>query len=321
MGMHIPHALTVGPKMSFGSFLEGGEIGGFMNVPAVVITGLVTLLLVIGTKESATANAVLVAINSRLAGQEVRYICNHSGAKLLVVDSGARSVLVLGTGPTWIACNGTTVNYPGTLLQSELKDTLTVVMPGGAIQLRSSLSWTPTSGTNLDFALYRRTGTNPVTGTLIKNVTGSALPETLLVQGLAAGTYFFEITRASALGTQINWTVQTITCAENAIGTPEPAPALAYRLLQSFPNPFRAGGPPARIRFALAQAGNVRLDLYDVRGALVRTLVHEWMDRGEHEAMWDGRTEQGTNAASGVYFYRFEVKTQFVKTRRMLLLR
>ena len=62
MGMHIPHALTVGPKMSFGSFLEGGEVGGFVNLPAVIITILVTTLLIIGTKESATVNSVLVAI-------------------------------------------------------------------------------------------------------------------------------------------------------------------------------------------------------------------------------------------------------------------
>src|SRR5450755_1838853 len=39
------------------------------------------------------AGAVLVAINSRLAGQEVRYICDHSGAKLLVVDSELRSIV------------------------------------------------------------------------------------------------------------------------------------------------------------------------------------------------------------------------------------
>jgi len=62
LGLHLPHALTVGPKISLGSFLEGGEVGGFVNLPAVIITGLVTLLLVIGTKESATFNSVLVAI-------------------------------------------------------------------------------------------------------------------------------------------------------------------------------------------------------------------------------------------------------------------
>ena len=62
IGLHIPHALTVGPKVVIGSFLEGGEAGGIINLPAVIITGLVTLLLIIGTKESATVNAVLVAI-------------------------------------------------------------------------------------------------------------------------------------------------------------------------------------------------------------------------------------------------------------------
>ncbi len=61
VGVHLPHALTVGPKISLG-FLEGGETGGLINLPAVIIVALVTLLLVVGTKESASVNAVLVAI-------------------------------------------------------------------------------------------------------------------------------------------------------------------------------------------------------------------------------------------------------------------
>lgn len=62
VGIHLPHALTVGPPISLGSFLEGGEAGGFINLPAVIITVLVTTLLVVGTKESATVNALLVAV-------------------------------------------------------------------------------------------------------------------------------------------------------------------------------------------------------------------------------------------------------------------
>jgi APA family basic amino acid/polyamine antiporter len=61
VGVHIPHALKVGPPIQWG-FLQGGEIGGLVNLPAVIIVGLVTTLLVIGTKESATFNAVLVVI-------------------------------------------------------------------------------------------------------------------------------------------------------------------------------------------------------------------------------------------------------------------
>jgi APA family basic amino acid/polyamine antiporter len=61
LGLHLPHALTVGPKIEWG-FLQGGEIGGFFNLPAVIVVAFVTTLLVIGTKESATFNAVLVLI-------------------------------------------------------------------------------------------------------------------------------------------------------------------------------------------------------------------------------------------------------------------
>jgi APA family basic amino acid/polyamine antiporter len=69
IGLHIPHALTVGPQMNLGlplpgfhNFIQGGEAGGIFNLPAVIITVLVTALLVYGTKESASVNAVLVAV-------------------------------------------------------------------------------------------------------------------------------------------------------------------------------------------------------------------------------------------------------------------
>jgi len=61
VGIHVPHALAVGPPIQWG-FLQGGEVGGIVNLPAVLVVAVVTTLLVIGTKESATVNAVLVCI-------------------------------------------------------------------------------------------------------------------------------------------------------------------------------------------------------------------------------------------------------------------
>ena len=57
----LPHSLTVGPPIELG-FMRGGEVGGIVNLPAVLITVFVTGLLILGTKESATFNAVLVAV-------------------------------------------------------------------------------------------------------------------------------------------------------------------------------------------------------------------------------------------------------------------
>ncbi|HEY8433809.1 MAG TPA: amino acid permease [Sphingomicrobium sp.] len=61
IGIHVPHALAVGPPIQWG-FLQGGEVGGIVNLPAILVVAAVTTLLVIGTKESATVNAVLVCI-------------------------------------------------------------------------------------------------------------------------------------------------------------------------------------------------------------------------------------------------------------------
>ena len=67
------------------SGIEAGDRVAYLcpNIPELLIAHFAVPL----------AGAVLVAINTRLAGEEVRYICDHSGAKLLVVDSELRSIV------------------------------------------------------------------------------------------------------------------------------------------------------------------------------------------------------------------------------------
>lgn len=69
------------------------------------------------------------------------------------------------------------------------------------------------------------------------------------------------------------------------------------------PNPFN---PRVTVRFAVAAEGHVRLSVYDLRGRLVRNLVNGRLERAVHEATWDGTTESGTAAASGVYLLRLD---------------
>jgi hypothetical protein len=71
---------------------------------------------------------------------------------------------------------------------------------------------------------------------------------------------------------------------------------------QSSPNPFRAA---ARIRFGLPAPGRARLDIFDVVGRRVVTLVDEDLSAGYHTEIWDGRDSGGIRTAAGVYFYRF----------------
>ncbi len=67
----------------------------------------------------------------------------------------------------------------------------------------------------------------------------------------------------------------------------------------SFPNPFN---PSTTIRLNLPRSADVSLRIYDLRGALVRTLVQGVMEAGVHDVVWDGRTDNGAQTASGVYF-------------------
>jgi len=75
------------------------------------------------------------------------------------------------------------------------------------------------------------------------------------------------------------------------------------RLLGSVPNPFNAG---TVVRIEMGQAGPVRLDVYDVRGRLVRRLADgsRSLAAGVHDFPWDGCNEQGRSVSSGIYFLR-----------------
>ena len=94
------------------------------------------------------------------------------------------------------------------------------------------------------------------------------------------------------------------------------APA-TYSLAQNHPNPFN---PETAIEFALPNAGEVTLTIYNLTGQEVVTLVHERLDAGLHTALWNGRDRNGVELASGVYIYRITAGT-FAKARKMVLVK
>lgn len=90
----------------------------------------------------------------------------------------------------------------------------------------------------------------------------------------------------------------------------------SYRLSQNFPNPFN---PNTNISFQIPVAGHVYINIYDVSGKLVRTLVDEHKERGLHAVGWDGKDNNSNTLATGVYFYRLQAGS-YSETRKMVLL-
>ena len=84
-----------------------------------------------------------------------------------------------------------------------------------------------------------------------------------------------------------------------------------------FPTPFNA---EVTIPFVLAEAGPVRLTLYNLMGQQVRVLADSWVAAGAHSMRWDGRTDMGTEAASGVYWAVLQAGGA-VQTAKLALIR
>jgi len=80
-----------------------------------------------------------------------------------------------------------------------------------------------------------------------------------------------------------------------------PALPLGFTLLPAYPNPFNAG---VFLPLVTGRAREVQLDVYNLRGRLVRTLLHGTLPPGVHEVYWDGRCDAGFPAGSGIYFLR-----------------
>ncbi|KXK55917.1 MAG: peptidase S8/S53 subtilisin kexin sedolisin [Chlorobi bacterium OLB5] len=85
-----------------------------------------------------------------------------------------------------------------------------------------------------------------------------------------------------------------------------------FKLSQNYPNPFN---PITKINYSLPRAVKVNIQVYDILGRLVKTLVNENKDAGNYEVQFDG-----TGLASGVYFYRIEAG-EFKDSKKMVLVK
>lgn len=92
--------------------------------------------------------------------------------------------------------------------------------------------------------------------------------------------------------------------------------AVQLRLAQNQPNPFRAA---TQLRFDLPRAETVRLDVFDVNGRRVRTLVDGMLPAGSHQVDWDSRGDNRESLSSGVYHYRLSAGGQMVERKMVLL--
>jgi hypothetical protein len=105
----------------------------------------------------------------------------------------------------------------------------------------------------------------------------------------------------------------TIVSVEEQIEIPE-----KLELSQNYPNPFN---PFTNIKFTLIKPQKVKLIVYDVLGRKVKILFNDIAQAGVNSVKWHGENDNNIKMSSGIYFYRLETESGFVKIKKMVLVK
>ncbi len=176
------------------------------------------------------------------------------------------------------------------------------------------LEWSPHTVSVPDLAGYRlyrspTPGFTPGPGNFI----GSTPDTTFADVALASGAWYYKVTAEDSHDNESapsNEAELNVVVSAVADGIPA-----AFRVLGAAPNPFN---PSTAIRFSLARAGGTTVEVFDARGRLVKQLLDRQLSAGPHEAVWDGRDDQGRAAPSGLYLARVRSGSQQGRTKMIL---
>ncbi len=92
---------------------------------------------------------------------------------------------------------------------------------------------------------------------------------------------------------------------------------MTMSLMQNYPNPFN---PETNISFQVPNSGQVNLDIYNIKGQKVKTLVNDIFSAGRHSVVWNGRDDSNKEVASGLYLYKMR-SGKYSSTKKMILMK
>jgi flagellar hook assembly protein FlgD len=96
---------------------------------------------------------------------------------------------------------------------------------------------------------------------------------------------------------------------------------ISTKLNGNYPNPFN---PTTSIKYALHEDARTCIEIFNIKGQKVKTLVDKRQSAGYHTIMWNGKDNSGKTAASGLYFYKMLSEGnsgRYTSTKKMILLK
>jgi hypothetical protein len=131
----------------------------------------------------------------------------------------------------------------------------------------------------------------------------------------SAGLDLYNAWVAQGRGAPVAMATDTISVEVTPTGVDD-LPLARTELFPAYPNPFN---PATTIRYSLSARQHVRIDVFDITGARVRTLVDESRPAGVQRVAWNGRNTQGDPVASGVYVTRMTTPGRSMVQKAVLL--
>jgi hypothetical protein len=184
-----------------------------------------------------------------------------------------------------------------------------------------TLSWNPSvdGGVPTGYTLYF--GVDPQNLSVSYN--GSNTTWVIPITLEYSTPYFWRVVPFNTTGPAVSencpiWSFMTI--ADPTVSDDDVIIAITEtNLLQNFPNPFN---PETTIKFEIGNGKleNVRIEIYNLRGQHVRSLVNGVYTAGEHRVVWNGRDDYGRNVSSGIYLYVMKTD-DYQAVRKMLLMK
>ncbi|PKN73244.1 MAG: hypothetical protein CVU50_04120 [Candidatus Cloacimonetes bacterium HGW-Cloacimonetes-3] len=114
------------------------------------------------------------------------------------------------------------------------------------------------------------------------------------------------------------WYIDDVRIVGNSSAGDDPVVAInKLQLFENYPNPFN---PSTNLRFSLPASTDVRLEIFNIKGQLVRTLLDTNLKPGSHNITWDGTDATNRTVASGVYYYRLSTPIGN-QSKKMLLMK
>ncbi len=322
---------TDGLQVAFNTaYVHDGLAIKIQSVPQWITVSPASGSIAAGESLDVVASFSAVDLEAPAYDAEIVVFSNDAGSPQVVIPAhldltGSTDLVVTVTpqgAPVTIPAGGGTFSYDVAIANTTAADItasvgVQAVLPDGTVMLL----------TRLDNVLF------PAGGTVARTNLTQAVPA-----GAPAGDYTYRVgvgysfaqvidtdgfgfmkLVAKSAGVQVSgWDLKGLDLSGDPAKQDEDRTPALFALSGAVPNPFN---PMTTLAFDLPRTAAVELQVYDMRGKLVRTLIDGVpMQAGRHEAVWRGDDQAGRPVAGGVYFYRMRAG-DFESVRRMTLVK